>query len=105
MNNALSSYNLGRFQTVESCQKISVNQLVRTATKDLKKRIVEAQIEALGIPVSLTTSKTKFSGTRLWFECPACGRRVGVIYKNHSNVLGCLKCLRLIYQQQKYRGM
>ena len=82
---------------------MSINELVRIATKDLKKRIVEAQIEALGLPVALTTSKTKFSGTRYWFACPACSRRTGVIYKNHNNAVGCRKCLSLIYRQQKFK--
>ncbi len=103
MNNLISPYDLDKSQTVEDCQRVSINELVRIATKDLKKRLVEAQIEALGLPLTLTTSKTKFSGTRYWFVCPACNRRTGVIYKNQNNAVGCLKCLSLIYRQQKYK--
>lgn len=106
MNNLLSPYDLGNFQTVESCQKLSVNELVRSATKDLKKRIVEAQIEALGMQIKLTTSKSRFNGERLWFACPICAKRAGMLfYDSLQNITGCRKCLNLIYKNQRFKGM
>ena len=48
MNNLINPYDLGTSQIVEDMQRVSINELVRKATKDLKKRIVEAQIETLG---------------------------------------------------------
>ena len=106
MNNLLSPYDLGNFQTVESCQKLSVNELVRKATKDLKKRIVEAQIEAFGVSVKLTTSKSRFNGDRLWFACPLCAKRAGTLfYDKLRNMTGCRKCLTLLYNKQRYKGM
>jgi len=106
MSNLLSPYDLGKFQTVENCQKLSVNELVRTATKDLKKRIVEAHIEALGVPVKLISSKAQFNGERLWFACPICSKRAGTLFHDSlRNVTGCRKCLNLLYHKQKYKGM
>lgn len=98
-NQIIQDY-LGSESVVENCQRIEINELVRIAMKSLKKRLVEAQIEALGVPVSLTTSKTRFYGARLWFLCPACNRRVGIIYRSQDNDLGCRECLRLIYKKQ-----
>lgn len=106
MNNTLSPDDLGKNETIENCQKISVNELVRRVSKDLKKRIVEAQIEALGVSVSLITSKSRFNGERLWFACPICTKRVGTLYYNSlRNITGCRKCLHLIYSNQRYKGM
>lgn len=106
MNNLLSPYDLGASQIVEDTQKVSINKLVRIATKDLKKRIVEAKIEALGITVRLTTSKTRFNGERLWFICPICRKRAGnILYNALQNLTGCRKCLRLIYRKQRFKGM
>lgn len=106
MNNLLSPYDLGKNENIENCQKISVNELVRTVSKDLKKRIVEAQIEALGVPVRLTTSRSRFNGERLWFACPICTKRVGTLYYNSSrNITGCRKCLHLLYAKQRFKGM
>jgi hypothetical protein len=85
-------------------QKVSVDQLVRTATKDLKKRIVESQIDALGANLSLTTSKTRFDGERIWFQCPLCKKRAGVLY-GKEETFGCRKCLSLVYKGQRFKGM
>ena len=104
-NNLITQSYLGSSLVAENCQKIKVNELVRQATKDLKKRLVETQIESLGVPVALTTSKTRFSGERLWFVCPTCSRRAGVIFRTPANSLGCRRCLCLIYKQQRYKVM
>lgn len=106
MNNLLNPYDLGNYQTVENCQKISVNDLVRIATKNLKKLIIEAQIEALGLSFKLTTSKSRFNGERLWFVCPICSKRAGTLFNDSlRNLTGCRKCLNLLYSKQRYKGM
>jgi len=104
MNNLISPYDLGASQIVEDTQRVSINVLVKKAIKDLKKRIVEAQIETLGMNIKLTSSRTRFNGERLWFVCPVCTRKTGMLYKS-SGGIGCRKCLRLVYKKQRYKGM
>ena len=106
MDNSIRPYDLGTYQVVEGTQRVSVDELVRSARKMLKMRLVEAQIEALGLSISLTTSRTRFNGERLWFVCPGCKKRVGTLYKKPiNNTLGCRKCLSLYYGMQRYKGM
>lgn len=104
MNNLISPYDLGDSQIVERTQRVNINTLVRQAQKGLKLRLLEAQIGVLGIVVNLTSSKTRFSGQRIWFVCPLCEKRVGVIYKAQQ-LLGCRYCLNLKYKNQRFKGM
>jgi len=105
-NNVINQRDLGFSPIVENCQKISVDELVRKATKNLKKRLVEAQIEALEANVKLTTSRTMFGGERLWFACPLCAKRSGILYQHPiGGTIGCRNCLSLIYKKQRYKGM
>jgi hypothetical protein len=97
---------LGVFQTVECHQKINVNDLVRQASKEVKLRLLEGKVEVLGLDLDFTTTKTRLGGERLWFVCPQCGRRVGVIYKQASQEkIGCFRCLNLKYRKQRFKGM
>ncbi len=105
MNNSLTPYDLGTSQLVEHTQRININDLVRQAQKEVKMRLLEAQIEALGVNVGLTTSKTRFNGERVWFVCPVCGQRSGIIYSFASSNIGCRKCLGLKYKKQRFKGM
>lgn len=106
MNNLLSPYDLGNFQVVEYYQRIKVDELVREAQKTLKKRLVEAQIDALGADISLTTTKTRYNGERFWFKCPLCNKPKGILFLDkYRNLTGCRKCLRLSYKEQRYKGM
>ena len=106
MGNPLTAYDLGRSQLVEHTQRIDINALVRQAQKEVKMRLLEARIEALGIEVGLTTSKTRFNGERVWFACPQCMRRSGTLFKSPiSNIIGCRYCLKLKYKRQRYKGM
>jgi hypothetical protein len=86
----------------ENCQKTRIDGYIRQARNSLKKAIVEAELVMNGFSIKLCESKTRFGGLRLWFECPECKRRVGIIYKNPINKdLSCRQCTGLIYQQQK----
>jgi len=90
----LNPYDLGDFLVAENCFKIKVDDLVRKAQEGLKIRLLEAQIEALGANINLTTSKTKFNGERIWFVCPNCKKRVGTLYKHSTEeIIGCRICL------------
>ena len=107
MDNSLPPYDLGsNFLVAENCQRLSIDEILRQATKTLRRRLVEAQIEALGISIQLTTSKTTFHGERFWFICPICSKRKGMLYKHPENsLIGCMTCLKLKYKKQRYRGM
>lgn len=106
MSKALDPYDLGKINITDYCQKVNINELVKKLGVELKKRILESEIEALGIEVKLTTSNTRFEGKRLWFLCPICERRVGAIYKHPAlKIVGCRTCLNLKYKKQRLKGM
>ena len=102
----LTPYDLGSSQVTENCQKINIDRLVNNALKELKLRLIQSQIQALGVDIRLTTSETKFGGKRLWFMCPNCSKRVGTIYKHPvESIVGCRICLGLKYKAQRFKGM
>lgn len=104
--NAMPPNDLGSFLTVEEIQKVKIDDIVRSIKGELKKSLVLARLEALGISVTLTTSKTGFGGKRLWFECPSCEARVGVLFRHPiSEKIGCRKCTSIHYRTQRYKGM
>ena len=106
MNNLINPYDLGDFQLTENAMRINIDELVDRVKKELKIRLLQAQIEALGIEVQLTTSKTRFNGDRFWFLCPICQIKVGTLYKHPlQNLLGCRNCLELKYKKQRFKGM
>lgn len=107
MNNLINPYDLGINNPVsENCQKIQIDEIIRQASRNIKGQILQLQIEAVGFKLNLLTSKTRFNGTRYWFSCPICSRRVGIIYKHPmNNQIGCRECLGIKYKKQRYKGM
>lgn len=102
----MNPYDLGELNIIEHCQKIDINNFVRQAKVKLKGKILESEVSILGVNIRLATSETRFGGIRLWFSCPVCNKRVGVIYKHSiKGAIGCRKCLRLKYRKQRYKGM
>lgn len=102
----LTPNDLGNLLVLENCTKIRVDDLIRKVQKELKISLLRAEIEALGIKVSLTTSKTRFKGERFWFICPNCEKRVGTLYKYPLGVtVGCRNCFNLKYRKQRFKGM
>ncbi len=102
----LNPYDLGSFLVVENFEKIKVDDLISKAQKELKRRLLQAQIEVLGVVVNLTTSKTKFNGERFWFACPNCKKRVGALYRHPVvEIIGCRTCFNLKYRKQRFKGM
>lgn len=105
MNESINPNDLGNNIT-EYCQKIDINKLVKDVSREIKGQLLKSEINLLGIKIGLRTSKTRFNGSRIWFVCPMCKRRVGIIYKNPTDLLiGCRKCLNLRYKKQRYKGM
>ena len=69
-------------QVVENCQKIRIEHFLKSYRNKLKELILASELEALGARIELTTSKTCYNGTRFWFKCPLCGKRVRVLLKH-----------------------
>lgn len=86
-------------------QKIIITDLVRQANKKLKETLIGGELEVEGVKVKLLASKTGFGGERLWFDCPRCQRRTGVLYRRLDGLVGCRLCLGLKYRSQIYKGM
>lgn len=49
-------------------------------------------------PVTVTRTPCHYGGTRPWFACPRCWRRVAILYL--WNVPACRTCARLVYPSQ-----
>ena len=97
---------LGKKFLVEQCQKIRIEDFLKTYRDRLKELIIDSEIEALGLKVELATSKTCFNGIRYWFTCPLCGARAGILLKHPlTGNLGCRRCLNLEYRKRRYKGM
>ena len=90
----------------ENSQKIDINDFVKKAHNLFKKELLGSMLESMNINISLTTSKTRFNGIRLWFKCPICKRRTGILYYNQTKTnLGCRLCMNIKYNKQRYKGM
>lgn len=74
-------------------QKIIITDLVRQANKKLKETLIGGELEVEGVTVKLLASKTGFGGERLWFECPRCKRRSGVLYRSLNRLVMCRLCI------------
>lgn len=48
--------------------------------------------------VRLTRTPCHYGGTRPWFACPRCGRRIAILYLSGSPA--CRTCCRLVYPSQ-----
>jgi len=49
-----------------------------------------------GNAIMLTWTRCNYGGVRPWFICPACGKRVGILYENGQN-FSCRHCQKLTY--------
>ena len=52
-------------------------------------------------PVSLARTPCTYGGSRPWFLCPDCGRRVALLYLGRHGRFACRHCLRLNYKCQR----
>lgn len=97
----MTSNDLGKF-TVETCNQISILSVLKKIRKSLK----ESDVRIGNYEIQLTTSKTGGGGTRYWFKCPNCKRRVRDLYQHPvKNIVGCRKCLKISYYKTRYKGM
>ncbi|WP_288076954.1 hypothetical protein [Pseudomonas sp.] len=59
----------------------------------------DGQAEEKDYPVPITWTPCHLGGSRPWFLCPCCGRRVAKLYI--STLFACRGCLRLNYRSQQ----
>jgi hypothetical protein len=95
---------LGRNMVLENLRKLKIDDYIREIRGRLKRSLIEAELVVDGVKAELVTSNTRFGGKRLWFKCPGCGRRVGVLYEGLRR-MGCRKCLGVKYRGERYKGM
>jgi hypothetical protein len=96
----------GKTVLVEECPKIEVSDVLQEAKQQLLPVIMQNVAEISGYPVEFTTSKLAHGGERIWFKCPLCKARSGVLYKKPlDGTVGCRSCLELEYRSRRYRGM
>ena len=83
-----------------------MHEYLARAKRQLKETLLASEVSIFTTPISFKTSRTAFGGTRHWFACPACGRRVGVLFVHPiSNAIGCRICLGLEYRKRRFKGM
>ena len=88
------------FPVAENCQRIRIDDYVRQARISLKEAIVEARLAINGYSIKLCNSKACFGGVRLWFECPECHKKKGILYRDKiTTKVICRKCLNSSYQK------
>lgn len=103
---SLTLNNLGKKCLVEDCQKIRIENLLKSYCNKFKGLALTSELQVSGWKVELTVSKTYRNGVRLWFKCPLCGLRAGVLFRHPvSEAIGCRKCLNLEYRKRRYKGM
>lgn len=96
----------GKTFLVEECQKVEINSFLRSAKSKLKETLLSSELTAQGISILLISSRTGFGGTRYWFKCPSCNRRMGTLFVHAiSQNLGCRECLGLEYRKRRFKGM
>ncbi len=97
---------LGKKFVVEECQKIRIEDYLKDFKHKLKKTILSSVLEANRQQIELTTTKTGFDGTRYWFRCPQCNKRIGTILVHPlSQKIGCRVCLGVDYRARVFKGM
>ncbi len=90
----------------EQCQKININELVRSAKKEILNLSLQGKINTEEQQLDVTTSPCHFGGKRFWFVCPRCKGRVGTLYKTPvSDELLCRNCHKLTYLKSRYNKM
>jgi len=91
---------------VENCQKIKIKDFLKVYRAELKRVVLNSEIEIRGLNIDLATSKTRFNGIRFWFVCPVCNKRAGVLFSHPiTGQIGCRACLGLDYAKRRYKGM
>lgn len=94
------------FGICEASAQTPVSSFLRQYRRQMMETLMTMGVEISGTTVPILTSKLASGGTRYWFGCPLCMKRIGVIYQHPmKGVIGCRKCLGLDYKKHRYKGM
>src|SRR3989344_5402065 len=104
-------------ECVEYYFRISVQDIVnfrkgytRFDKKHTKRDLIqegyfEGVIRSIRYKIEIVTTPTKFGGCRLWFKCPNCSERMGVLYLHMpDSKFYCRDCLDLTYDSRQSSG-
>ena len=94
--NGIEGFNIGLRIIIEPDNKF-VELLYKLIDLDGRKTQVDTQ-------VMLLSTKCNYGGTRYWFECPSCYKRVGILY-HRSGYFACRHCQHLTYESKKVNGV
>ena len=101
----MNQYYFGESLLVEDTRKIAIGDLLKQVQVQAKEFLISNNAEILGNKIKLCFSKTGFGGSRIWFSCPSCSKRVGVLYTNKQEVVACRICLGLKYRKSRFSKM
>jgi hypothetical protein len=93
--------------SVEACTVIDASRLtraghLRNGIKRLDLSYSSSSGEQLDYPIFLEETRPNFGGTRWWFRCPMCTRRVRKLFiPPRREYFGCRNCYRLTYNSRK----
>lgn len=100
----LKPNDLDKIYTIENCQRINIDELVKEVNGFLKDALLKSKIAVFSKEIELTTTQTRFNGKKIWFQCPKCGKRTSVLLKNPINhEVQCRKCSNLLYFKQTFK--
>jgi hypothetical protein len=74
---------------VEPCQSVTLNYECGTGNSK----------EEISMSVRMPITPCHFGGSRPWFECPICNKRVGILYLVHR-YFECRRCANVAYSSQ-----
>ena len=102
----MTSNDFGKTWLVEECLRIDMKNILQKAKEDLKKTLIENQIEMNGVKTRTVISKTGNGGKRYWLVCPRCNKRKGILFQHPaSKIIACRMCLGLRYKKCARKGM
>lgn len=87
--------------TCEETPRVDIRALTRRGLIHGAAR--QLYFEGEPAPVFVTRTPCGFGGSRPWFICPQCGKRVAVLFRTKAGV-GCRECSGLYYETQKVSG-
>jgi len=110
----MSKENMEKYLTTGSCKRITIGDLKweqKLTTDQLLKRnsiTVQKTVNGNEINQTLLLGFTKVHfGLRVWFSCPGCDGRRGVLYlpPPYSERFMCTECWNLIYPSQAFHRL
>lgn len=106
MKKSLTPNDLGDFAVVENSPSLSIREVVGHYQQSWKQTLLASSVKVGDTQVKLISSPSRWGGVRIWFACPLCQARCGVVLIHPATQqVGCRQCLNLKYKKQKYKNM